>query len=270
MRIKFKRGKQREILEKAILKAGSERKLKEILDIPNQTINHYRNELINISEDRLNLVLNFLKSDRNEVEKFIEKKLKENWGREKGGTNLIRKYKDSGNYDKYLSYLKIRGRKIFVKLHNDMKNKNPEIYYKTQYERFKKVGEYKCKTKNGEIVRNDLEKDTADFLYSIGLKYKYEPYVRVNGSVYFPDFRVGNLILECTAWRGYLKIKTLKNKLRDFEKEGFNVRFIIPVEIKKFYKSFDDKIITDLRSAPVAQIIRYLSNKSNGRAIALY
>ena len=35
--------------------------------------------------------------------------------------------------------------------------------------------------------------------------------------------------------------------------------FVIPENIKKFYKPFEDKIITDLSQASVAQTVRELS-----------
>ncbi|MBS3151234.1 hypothetical protein J4443_02535 [Candidatus Woesearchaeota archaeon] len=259
MRIKFKKGKQRWLMEKAIKKAGSERKLKKILKIPNQTVNHYRTEYVNISKKRLDLIINFLGIKINDVDKLIEKKLDENWGRHKGGRDLIQKHKSKGTYEIYIKHLQKRGKIIFTQMHKNMKKKDPENYYRIQYEKFKKVGRYKFITKRGEKVRNKLEKDTADLLNFLKLKYSYEPYIVANKRVYFPDFKVGKLILECTAWRGYLKVRKLKRKLKDFEKEGFNVRFIIPEDIKKFYKPFEDKIITGLKEASVAQTIRGLS-----------
>lgn len=54
MRIKFKKGKQNWLLEKAIAKAGSERKLKKFLKIPNQTINRYRQEQLYLPEKVFN------------------------------------------------------------------------------------------------------------------------------------------------------------------------------------------------------------------------
>jgi len=243
VRIKFKKGKQKWLLNKAIEKAGSERKLKKILGIPNQSLNNYRRERTNIDEKRLNKILNFLGLNIKDIQYLIEKELEENWGRNKGGIELIKKHKENGTYEDYLVYLRKRGKKVFSKM---------------QYEKFKKVGKYKYKTKRGEIVRNQLERDTADTLYSFGLDYQYEPYMKINNSIYFPDFRIGNLILECTSWKGYLKVNKLKKKLKDFEKENFNVRFIIPPEIKKFYKPFEAKIITDINQASVAQTIRAL------------
>lgn len=257
MRIKFKEGKQNWLLEKAIAKAGSERKLKKILKIPNQTINRYRREQHLLSEERFNLILKFLKLDKKEVKNIINKRIDGNWGRKKGGVNLIEKHKVNGTYHSYLTYLKKRGKIVFSNLHKEMKRNNPEKYYKEQFERFKKVGLHKYKTKRGEMVRNKLEKDTADILFSLKLNYEYEPYILANNSPYFPDFKINNTIIECTAWRGYLKVKKLKKKLKDFEKEGFNVWFIIPSEIKKFYKPIKDKIIVELTTASIAQLVEH-------------
>lgn len=88
MRIKFYKGEQNRLLEKAIEKAGSERKLGEIIETPRQTINYYRREHRFLSENRLNLILNFLNLDKKKIRKFIMKELDENWGRHKGGIKL--------------------------------------------------------------------------------------------------------------------------------------------------------------------------------------
>ena len=95
--------------------------------------------------------------------------------------DLIKKHKINGTYPAYLNYLNKRGKVFFSNLHKEMKKKDPEKYYKGQYEKFKKVGLYKYKTKRGELVRNKLEKDTADILFSLKLNYEYEPYVFAKG-----------------------------------------------------------------------------------------
>ena len=49
----------------------------------------------------------------------------------------------------------------------------------------------------------------------------------------------------------------------------FPSAYAVPLEVKKFYKAFDDKIITNLYDASVAQTVRELSVGRNGRATAL-
>ena len=93
-RVKFYKGKQNWLLEKAIAKAGSERKLGEIIETPRQTINYYRREHRLLSDNRLNLILNFLKLNKKKIKKFIIKELDENWGRHKGGIELALRQKN--------------------------------------------------------------------------------------------------------------------------------------------------------------------------------
>ncbi len=99
-----------------------------------------------------------------------------------------------------------------------MKENNPEEYYLIQYSRFKKVGDYKLFTLNGEKVRNSLEKDVADILNKNGIKYSYEPLVRVKDRFFFPDFLINDkIILECTMWRGSDKAVKLKEKIKEHQ-----------------------------------------------------
>ena len=67
-----------------------------------------------------------------------------------------------------------------------MKKTNPEEYYISQYEKFKKIGEYKYVTNNGEKVRNILEKEVADILKNHKIKYEYEPYINVKNKAFSP------------------------------------------------------------------------------------
>ena len=259
MRIRFSEGKQNWLMEKAISKAGSERKLSKIIKISHQQINKYRLEKLLLPDTTLNILLNFLNLNRQKIENFVISELDDNWGRFKGGVNLIKKHKLNGTYKSYLIHLKKRGKRVFSNWHKTMKKNNPELYYKMQHEKFKRIGIDKYRTKKGHLVRNKLELDIANFLYSKGFEYEYEPYLKINNSVYFPDFKIGNFIIECTAWRGYLKISSIRKKIRDYEKAGFSVRYVIPPEIKKFYKAFKSRIIEDNDKATLAQTTRKLS-----------
>ncbi len=89
-RVKFYKGKQNWLLEKAIAKAGSERKLSQIVNISHQLVNHYRREHWLLPDMRLRRILDFLKLNRKEIKKFIIKELDGNWGRHKGGAEIAR------------------------------------------------------------------------------------------------------------------------------------------------------------------------------------
>ncbi|MEO5355607.1 MAG: hypothetical protein H7835_20740, partial [Magnetococcus sp. XQGC-1] len=56
------------------------------------------------------------------------------------------------------------GRNYLKTWHSKMKKQDPEKYHIIQYERFKKIGNYKLLTKNKEKVRNKLEQEVANIL----------------------------------------------------------------------------------------------------------
>lgn len=92
-RVKFYKGKQSWLLEKAIAKAGSERKLGKIINTSGQTINRYRRAHLLLPTNRLKSILNFLGLSRNKINKFIIKELDKDWGRHKGGAARMRLYR---------------------------------------------------------------------------------------------------------------------------------------------------------------------------------
>lgn len=87
-RVKFYKGKQNWLIEKAIAKAGSEMKLGEIIKVSRQTINHYRRENWLLPTNRLKSILNFLNLNKNKINKFIIEELDKDWGRHKGGAYM--------------------------------------------------------------------------------------------------------------------------------------------------------------------------------------
>ena len=97
-RVKFYKGKQNWLIEKAISKAGSERKLGVIIRVSRQAVNQYRKENWLLSFDRLNLILNFLKWNKNKIKKFIKKELDKSWGISKSGAYMRRYRKTHPKY----------------------------------------------------------------------------------------------------------------------------------------------------------------------------
>ena len=145
--------------------------------------------------------------------------------------------------------------------HKEMRERFPEEYYVWQYERFKKVGRGDSnKLENKILVRNKLEKKMRDFLILNGFKFEYEPYINVSGKAYFPDFKIGNKIIEATEWKHPDKDKIMKlnKKIKDYRKQGFEVVLYIPEIFRKFYKEIECSIISELAplkaflNAPVA------------------
>ncbi len=190
----------------------------------------------------------FLNRTEKEIEKDIQEKLPYLWGRIKGGRMLIRLKKQNGTFVDTVERLKKVNSKRMKRWHRYMKKHEPEAYYTSQYERFKKIGKYSSLTKKGFKVRNRLEKIVADFLFSLGLDFEYEPYILLNGHAYFPDFKIGNILIEATEWKNPTrqKLSRLKRKHDDYLKAGYRVCFFIPLKYRKFYKEIDSSIVSAL------------------------
>jgi hypothetical protein len=125
----------------------------------------------------------------------------------------------NGTFKKNLEKMLEKSSKKLSEWHKKMKKISKKQYFITQYERFKKTGQYKYFTKKGEKVRNELEKQVADFLFDLKKNYAYEPYIDSNNKVFFPDFLVGDkTIIECTMWKGYDKATKLKRKISNLER----------------------------------------------------
>ena len=130
-----------------------------------------------------------------------------------------------------------------------MRENEPEKYYKWQYERFKKIGRgYSFTLQNGIKVRNKLEKEVGDFLIKICTNIKYESYLNIKGKAYFPDFIYKKKIIEATEWKHPTaeKMNRLKEKIKRYKGEGYEVCFFIPSKYRKFYKEIKGSIISDL------------------------
>lgn len=238
------------MFDSAIGKAGNERKLASILEIPKSSLNFYKLGKRNMTESRLKIICNFLDVPSVVFEKNVLSRIPENWGKVKGGRNSVKLKIRKGTFKSDMENLKRISSKRMKQWHKEAKAKDPERYYKLQYKRFKKiVNKPFLRTKAGIKVRNKYEKEVVDFLFDKGFRFKYEPYLNINKKAYFPDLIVfDKYILEITAWKhpDSDKIKYLKRKIRDYRKAGYVVYFYIPTLYRNFYKEIDDFVISDL------------------------
>lgn len=249
MFVKFKEGKQKEIVQKAIIKAGSERALSKITAIPKISIYKYKFEITNIPDDRLKKLSNFLGVSEEILEESILIKLDRNWGRIKGGVNCVAKKIKNGTLANEIEKLRHISSKRMKKWHKNMKENHPKHYHIWQYERFKKVGRGYLYYLDNEIpVRNLLEKKIGDYLIQECIAFEYEPYINVNGKAYFPDFKVGLKLIEVTSWThpGNDRITKLNKKIKDYGDEGFEIVLFIPKQARKFYKEINGSIVSTL------------------------
>jgi len=237
----LKKGKLRELTARAVKKAGTMRKLEIQIGISRSMICHWHLEKCSIQKHNLNKLLKYL--DTSFDQKDVAKILPNNWRQVIGGKNCVARKKERGVFESQLKEVHKASSVHMKKWHRNMKQNEPEKYHLMQYEKFKKIGGYKFITNNGEKVRNKFEKDTADILKDRGFQYEYEPLVRIGERFFFPDFLVnGNIIIECTEWRGHDKAIKLKEKIKYLKKE-YKVYVLIPKALKRYYEILNHHLL---------------------------
>jgi transcriptional regulator with XRE-family HTH domain len=252
MFIELKRGVLKNIISSGFKKAGNIHKLAKELGISKSSLSMYHLEKRVINEQNLEKLLNYLSIKIREEE--IIKRLSSNWKQIKGGTNCVRAKKERGVFEKQMRLCHKNSSNYMKNLHKRMKREQPEKYYKEQYEKFKKIGGYKYITNNGEKVRNNWEKEVADMLKSLGVDYQYEPLIKIGNKAFFPDFFVsGDILIECTAWRGYDKAIKLREKIK-YLKKYYKVYVVIPKGLYNYYQIIDNHLVLGLDEfVPLAQ-----------------
>lgn len=253
MYIKLEKVEQEKLIQLAINKAGSYRKLVKIIKIPRTSILRYK-QLGVIPEKRYKEILKFIGIERGTIKTT---KLEDNWKQILGGKKCVKVKKEKGTFEKQLKKAQKLGAKGLEKWHKKMKKEKPNEYYLIQYEKFKKISGYKYKTKNGERVRNKFEEKVANKLRELGIKYEYEPLIRINKKGFFPDFLINKkVIIEATEWNGETKAYSLKEKIKHLEKK-YKVFVIIPKHLYSKYKILDDNLLVGLDNLDlVAQLVR--------------
>lgn len=254
----LKKGLLRRLVQYGFRKSGNIRKLSKKTGISRSTLSEYHNEKRAIKKENLEKLEEFLKEKINK--KNIVKELPDNWKQVLGGINSVKSKIKNGTFEKQLKKAQLKSSKRMKRWHKLMKKNNPEEYHLIQYSRFKKIGGYKHKTKKGELVRNILEKQTADILNKMNIEYKYEPLVNIGKRYFFPDFLVDNkIIIECTMWKGETKAYKLKEKIK-YLKKKYKVFVLVPKHLNKYYKILNSHLINELDDyVPVAQ--SFIHNK---------
>ncbi len=250
MYLRIDKNQQENLINKAIKKAGSYRNLAKILKIPKASIYNYKFETI--PKNRFDRIVSFLGIKNSK--KLIIEELNDNWKQVIGGKNCVKRKKEKNTFNKQLEEARKRNSEKLKDWHKSMKNNSPKEYHLIQYSRFKKIGGYKYRTKKGELVRNLLEKQTADFLYENKIGYLYEPLVEADKKYFFPDFLISNkVIIECTMWRGESKAYKLREKIKHLKKK-YKVFVLIPKSLYKYYKILNHRLILGFDElVPVAQ-----------------
>ena len=238
--VKLDKAVQKDLCAKAIKQAGFEKKLCKLLKIPSSSFYAYKNALYKLPFFRFKRIIAYLRIPKCSISFEL---VDCNDSRRIGGKKAYEKSVSQGRFEEIHSKMRKASSKYMKNWHSKMKLTNKKQYYELQYSRFKKIGGYFTKTIRGDLVRNWLEREVADFLHSNGVSYEYEKLVLANNNVYFPDFVVGNIIIDCTYWKGLYKLPSLKKKISDLKKENFVVFIVIPKALASFYKPIENNII---------------------------
>lgn len=270
--VKFKSGKQSELIKLGIKILGSERALAYFLKTSKISVYRYKFEQVNLPEIFLDkLVVKYPKFRK--FLRYIELRLPNNWGKIKGGLNCVIKKEKMGTLDKEIVKLKMLSSERMKQWHAYMKKNEPRKYHTWQYKRFKKVGRgYNLKLGNGIMVRNKLEQTIGNFLLENNFKFEYEPYFKFTHRACFPDFVVGKIIIEVSAWMHpeKTKLERLNDKFRSYLDNGFCAALFVPPHLRKFYKEIRGPVISnlpDLKNFLIASVAQTrLKRGATGRA----
>jgi len=137
----------------AVRKAGSERKPEKLTGIPHASVHYYKKFKWRLPYNRFNLLAGFLGFKKSD---FVFELIDPKEFRVKGGIEVQEKYLKENRFFEIHKRMRRGSSNYMKKWHQKMKKENPEAYYKLQYERFKKVADYKKRTMRGEFVRTDL------------------------------------------------------------------------------------------------------------------
>ncbi len=219
-----------DLFSRAVQKAGSEKRLAKLVKIPSASIYEYRIHHRRIPWVRFVRLRDFvgwgtIPFQRLSLNPFYQK----------GGNATTQRLLKENRLEKVLQKARKKAAEKLKEWHARTKETNPSLYYSIQYSRFKRIGGHKFQTQRGEHVRNELERMVADCLCAAGILYTYEPCIHVKNRCVFPDFVIGKLALECTAWKGNSKIPSLKRKISELTEAGFDVALVVPENLRETY-----------------------------------
>ncbi len=124
---KFKKGKQQSLVQRAITKAGSERRLAFMTNIPKGSIYVLKHEKRNLSRRNVVKFCTFLGITLSEM--GYSNVVSTNWGQKKGGMALVRKKQHEGTFRVAMEQLHIASSKWMKKWHRYMNKNELKRYY---------------------------------------------------------------------------------------------------------------------------------------------
>lgn len=164
----------------------------------------------------------------------------EAWGQTKGGKMRIKLYGCNLNKHNRILGGKAAQRALISKLGANYEQFMRKISSKGGINSVRSKKNLMRKTigPKGERMFNQLEKDVAHILLSANVTYQYEPILTVDHQIIIPDFKIENLIIECTKWtNAKVKAMSLKEKIKVLLAQHPYLYFIVVTKdaLKKRY-----------------------------------
>jgi len=264
MRCVFVKGKQRELLlfVRNLLKIGW-REIAHKLNIGYTTLRDWRDEKYSMRYEAFQKLVQMCPQCK-DFRGFIAYLKEDDWGRQLGGISAKKRKLGFFNpkYAKQRQLWRSSGGKIGLrKWHDEMKANKPDEYRRIQQQKLKHSLKYKYEY-NGQKYRNLLELNVAKILTENCIRFEYEPMLNCDGKFYFPDFRIDNVIIECTFWHDIKQRATeLRRKISDYQK--LQIRDIIIVTLPK-HKSKYYKLLGSSKVMVITpETLRNMSGGSN-------
>lgn len=129
---------------------------------------------------------------------------------------------------------------LTAKLKNAGIHNNRHLWMEWFKKGLKKSGRRTSKGPKNEKMVNELEAKVARKLFSLKIKYKYEPLFKVQDQIFYPDFVVSNNIIECCYWEHEDRWLYLANKFEKFYSSGFRCILVTKRSCKKFFSLMPD------------------------------
>ena len=220
MRIVFKKGKQKELFVKYKIARGlSWRGVSRALNVDWRTFRFWRDGNLTLPKEiYLKLISDLPELDK--FRKYILEEREDKWWRFTtpllGWKAVEKKLKNNKSFrEKWIKKCRLGGIKAVS-----------EGYIKGWDVGFRKVSRRRTRGPKGELMFNEKEKAIAEFLVENNIRYAYEPMIKINSHVYFPDFSVGSKLIErCGLWSKKYSYE-LKKKLENYQ-DGWKGKIIL-------------------------------------------
>lgn len=151
------------------------------------------------------------------------------------------------NLSKKERYIRARKGGVAAKLKHAGIHGKRHLWMQWFKEGLKTTGKRLYDGPNKEKMVNKLELNVATQLAKSGIKYEYEPLLKLQSKKFYPDFKTGGNIIECCYWESEDRWLYLATKFSLYHGFGFNCILVTKQICSKYFHLIPDfvKILTE-------------------------